>query len=291
MSVVRLPMPGPRAGGLAKATIVAALRRRIRSIERHGAASGAGGGALPLPLGVPAVDEALPGGGLGGAALHEVQGGDAAIGFIAALAAGRLRQGVAGPVFWCLSGTGAGWGAGPGLYPPGLAAFGLGADRLILLRAQNQQQTLWAMEEALVSGQPAVVVGEAWKLDLTASRRLQLAAETGGVIGFLRAPGRRGRAAGGHASAAMTRWSLESAPSFQGRDDLINARPPGRRQKSLGGEVGRVRFAAKLLRGRGARPRAWFIEWDDATHSFAMATALGDGSPRRQPPAARLERA
>ncbi len=288
MSVVRLPVPGLGAGGLAKATIVAALRRRIRSIERQGSASGAGGAGLPLPLGLPAVDEALPGGGLGGAALHEVQGEAAAIGFIAALAAGRLRQGVAGPVFWCLSGTGAGWGAGPGLYPPGLAAFGLGADRLILLRAQNQQQTLWAMEEALVSGQPAVVVGEAWKLDLTASRRLQLAAETGGVIGFLRAPGRRGRAAGGHASAAMTRWSLESAPSFQGVDDLMSAR---RARKNLGGEVGRVRFAAELLRGRGARPRAWFIEWDDATHSFAMATALGDGSPRRQPPAARLERA
>ena len=135
MSVVPLP---------ARPVLIAALKRRIEAIERP---ASRGGGALALPVGAAAVDRALPGGGLAPAALHEIQGGGAAIAFTAALAARRLRQGVGGPVLWCRGGA--------GLYPPGLAGFGLEADGVILVRGRNDREILWALEEGLASGRPA----------------------------------------------------------------------------------------------------------------------------------------
>ena len=77
----RLPAGMPRPASLA------ALRDRIRQIElplRHGV----------LPFGVPAIDDALPGGGLARGAVHEILGaggdeedGAAAAGFAAAILA------------------------------------------------------------------------------------------------------------------------------------------------------------------------------------------------------------
>ena len=71
------------------------------------------------------------------------------------------------------------------LYPPGLAGFGLDPAAMILLSAPSPAELLWAMEEALRSPALAGVVGEVDRLDLTAGRRLQLAAAAGGGVGFL----------------------------------------------------------------------------------------------------------
>lgn len=230
-----------------KASLIAGLRRRIEALECPPPRAGL---AAPLALGLPAVDQALPGGGLRPAALHEIQGTGAAIAFTAALAARRLHQDAMGPVLWCRTGI--------GLYPPGLSIFGLAADDLILVRGDSQRDVLWAMEEGLISGKPAIVVGEVGRLDLTASRRLQLAAETGGLVAVLLASGREV----GRVSAASTRWRLKSAPS---------APTPGYRG------IGQTRFSAELLRCRGGAPGAWLLEWNDATHTFTLAAALGDG--------------
>jgi protein ImuA len=207
-------------------------------------------GGLPCPLGLPALDRAL-GGGLSTGCLQEVigDGGAAAAGFCAFLLA-RLaaREGAACSALW-------GWIGEGDLYPPGLAAFGLDPARTILLSASNPADLLWAMEEGLRCPALAGVVMEVDRLDLVASRRLQLAAAAGGVTGFLLARGLRHHAA---VSAAALRWRIQGLP----------------------GE----RWRIALERRRGGRPGAWILEKDDETNRFVVAAELADGS--LEPPAA-----
>lgn len=235
---------GAAAGRAGRAALLAGLRRRIARLERPGAA-----GLPALGFGLAALDAALPAGGLAPAALHEFAGAAPALAVAAALAARRLAQGAGGPVLWCP--------ARPGLYPPGLQAFGLGPERLILAWAGERRRRLWALEEGLASGRTALVVGEVGRLELAASRRLQLAAERGATPALLLT----GAAGPGAASAAATRWRVEGAAS---------APTAGWRG------VGASRFRLALSRCRGGRPGAWLIEWDDATHTFALAAELGE---------------
>jgi len=204
---------------------IEALRRHLEGQDR-GAATPA---RAVLPLGLPAIDAALPRGGLPLAALHEmlgVEGDGAAAGFVAVLLA-RLER----PVAWVAAGT--------DLYGLGLHGLGLDPARLILIEAPRPRDRLWAFEELLRSRGLAGIAAEIDRLDLTATRRLQLAAETSGAAGFLL----RGAEAGG-ASAARTRWRITALASTAG----------------LG--IGPPRWRVELLRCRSGRPGAWTIAWD-----------------------------
>ena len=241
---------GPEGEAFApRAAALEGLRRRIAALERGSARAIR---ARPVGFGLAAVDDALPPGGLEAGALHELLGGEGAGVALTALLAARS----AGLVLWCRTSRNG------SLYAPGLAAFGLAPDRLILARARSEQEALWAMEEGLRSGRLAVVVGEARKLDLTASRRLQLAAEAGGGLALLLRPP---DAAG--ASAAKTRWRVAPAPG---------AAPHWR-------GVGQARWRLDLLRCRGANPRSWIVDWDDATHSLHLAAPLADRPAEARP--------
>ena len=245
----------------------AALRARIAAIERGGAApacGAAGSGAAVVRLGVAAVDEALPGGGLARGAVHEIAGAAdsaAACGFAAALA-GRAT-GASGPAVWCTRDG--------SLYAPGLAAFGLDTARLVAVRAPCPRDALWAVEEALRAGVPAVV-GEA-AAGLTASRRLQLAARAGGGLCLLLPPpdGSAG------ALAAATRWRIAPAAAAP--------RP--------GGGPGAARWRLSLTRCRGGTARDWTVEWCHETHRFSLAAPLADRAvpAGRAGPPERIERA
>ncbi|WP_299440448.1 hypothetical protein [uncultured Rhodospira sp.] len=237
------------------------LRQRIRMLEGSAREAGA-----VLPLGVAEVDGALPWGGLPLGCLHQVVGAAddpaeaatgpaAALGF-AALMAARLAVHRRGAVLWCLrQGS-----PDDTLYPPGLARFGLPPRRLILARAEDDGQVLWGMEEGLRTPGLAAVVGQARGVDLTAGRRLQLAAEAGGVTGLLLASAGRGRAAG--SVAATTRWRVVPVP----------AAPVTWRG------LGAARWDVFLERCRGGRPAHWTMEWNDETGALCVATASGDGS-------------
>ena len=154
----------------------------------------------PCPLGLPALDAAL-GGGLPRGCLQEVipaDGGAAAAGF-AAFLLGRLvsqAEERGRGVLWASLGEG-------DLYPPGLARFGLDPAAMILLSAPSPAELLWAMEEALRSPALAGVVGEVDRIDLTAGRRLQLAAAAGGGVGFLLLRADRPACRGQHRRAAL----------------------------------------------------------------------------------------
>ena len=245
--------------------LIARLRARIAAIEDTSPNRGGpdrrgpdrGEEARTLPLGAPEVDAALPGGGLRLGALHEVVARDAAAGAgFAALILARLGAG-GGTGLWCLPARAAlECGA---LYGPGLTAFGLEPERLIVVRARSDKESLWAMEEGLRSGSLAAVLGEVASVDLTSSRRLQLAAEQGSTTAFLLRPDGAERAP----SAALTRWRLGAAPSAAG------AQGDGR----LGG-IGTPRWRAELVRCRSRRRGAWIMEWCDGTGDLTVVPEL-----------------
>ncbi len=129
-------------------------------------------------------DRPALGGGLACGALHELAPTaplhlGATSGFALALAArasGDRRQ-----VLWVATDYAAGEGGGP--YGPGLDLFGLASARLLVLRVPKPVDVLWAMEEALRCRALACVIaeltGEGASADLTATRRLALAAREG----------------------------------------------------------------------------------------------------------------
>jgi len=221
---------------------------RLVELRRYLAeAEGFGETAAVLPFGLPAIDKALPWQGLPLAALHEVEstGLDGKDGAACQFLAGILaRLAAPRPVLWCLQ--------SPDLHPPGLALAGLEATRLLLLRAPNEREILWAMEEGLRSGALAAVVGEVEALSTPASRRLQLAAESTGVTGFVL----HRSAAQATASAAMTRWRVAALPSAP------VAGEPG---------IGRPRWRLELLRCRGGMPAAWEMEAWNAQSACAQS--------------------
>jgi len=227
---------------------LAELRARIAALEGVGREKGAG----VMPLGVAEIDGALPWGGLPLGCLHEIEGGGdgAPLGF-AALWLARLAAGLDKPVLWVA--------AGDPPYAPGLAGFGLGPARLVVVRAAKPAQALWAMEEGLRCPALAGVLGEVGGLDVTAARRLQLAAQGSGVSALLI---NRGALAG----SAVTRWRVVSAASIG---------PPGE-------GVGPWRWWVELTRcrGRGLKEdggvAAWLVEWADETGCLGVVAASGD---------------
>lgn len=219
---------------------------RARVHRRRAAPAGA------IGFGVAPIDHALPGGGIARGALHEVAGspalGDDAAATI--FIAGILAR-ADGPVLWCLR-----W---RDLFAPALAQAGLTTGRIIFVEAGSDTNVLLAMEECLRHAGLAGVVGELGRLSLTASRRLQLAAERSGVPAFVF---RRALPldAGQGGSAATTRWRVRAAPS----------EPFGI------ASLGRARWSVALTRARGAEPRHWIVEACDAQGRVALPADLVD---------------
>jgi protein ImuA len=133
---------------------------------------------------------------------------------------------------------------------------------------------LWAMEEALRAPSVGLVCAEIEEMDLTTSRRLQLAAETSGGLGLLlrRAPA-TGRENAPPPTASVSRWRITSRPGSPAEAAWLPARLPGQ-----------PRWQVELLRARGGQPRSWQLEWRDdrhnnsrdATGGFALVPPLRD---------------
>lgn len=126
----------------------------------------------------------------------------------------------------------------PGL-PPALR------HRLIHVAAERAEDALFALEEGLRCRDLAFVIGEIAgnprALDLTASRRLSLAAERhGSALYLLRIDARR------DLSSARMRWQVASAPSAAPR---WNPAAPGA-----------PAWQAQLFRARGYPPGEWLLE-------------------------------
>jgi protein ImuA len=153
--------------------IVAALRARIQRLEGVAARR-----RLVLPFGIKAIDRHLPGGGLTLGALHEVAGGGhgAIDGAAAALFTAGIAARARGKVLWCIT--------RPDLFAPAFAQAGLLPDRVIYVEVGDEKSILACFEEGLRHDGLGAVVAEVARLSMTASRRLQLAAESSGAIGI-----------------------------------------------------------------------------------------------------------
>jgi protein ImuA len=193
---------------------MARLRRVIAEIEAEAGPAGERP-AQRLSL-APSFDSALSG-GLADDALHEIAparpaDGAAAMGFALALAARFLSQ---RPASALVISEGFAAEESGVLYGPGLVAHGLSLNRLVFVRAPDAALAFWAIEEALKSGAPGVVVGEIWSLkgySLAASRRLLLAARKGKVPALLILASAYGQAER-LSSAAETRFEIAATPS------------------------------------------------------------------------------
>jgi protein ImuA len=110
------------------------------------------------------------------------------------------------------------------IYPPALVAAGIHLRQLYMLHPKSQDDLVWATAECLRCRGVGAVVASPARLSRIQSRRLQLAAETGGGVGILLRPcpvtGRGGGEACRSARAqyapahyaAATRWLVTPSP-------------------------------------------------------------------------------
>jgi protein ImuA len=217
-----------------------------------------------LPIGLAEIDRVLPWGGLPLGMLHEIgmaediAASGPALGLTAILLS-RISRQSGKPVLWVSTGT--------GLYAPGLAAFGLSPDSLVLVRSESGKDGLRAIEDSLRCRGLAAVAGDVRGLDATSARRLHLAARDSGVTALIlrRDPG---------PSLAVTRWWAEPVPSTSAGPDAIGGVGPWR-----------WRLALTRCRGRSVTERGvvgeWLVEWREETHELHAPITPSHQNDRR----------
>lgn len=262
----------PTAQRRGKPTAKEKAKQRQRIDKARAALSGLSGAVLghpsqsvtpgrqSIPLGPREVDGNLPGGGIIANALHEVLPNDprdtpAATSFLGHLAARLLSERSQAMTVWIRpQGILREWGMP---YGPGLKGCGLHPAGILFIHPRTDQDALWVIEEAIQAKGVGVVIGEieGRALDLTASRRIHLAAsKIGNPVLLARAHNCLG------STAALTRWQISARPSV----------PPEYSETGLGTR----RWKADLTRAKGGRPGSFELEWDYATHCFSLAAPL-----------------
>lgn len=141
------------------------------------------------------------------------------------------------------------------LSPTGLIELGLDPARMLLLSVANANDGLRAANDALSCAALGTVVievpGRPKILDLTASRRLTLAAAQKSVTAFLLR-----LTAQPDASAAETRWLVRAVASQSQNEDW-----------------GYPAFEVDLIRNRHGKTGHWFMEWNCDGRIFQSSTA------------------
>ncbi|RUV41183.1 damage-inducible protein [Mesorhizobium sp. M1A.T.Ca.IN.004.03.1.1] len=234
---------------------ISELRDRIARLEGGNARA-----RTVLPFGVAAIDRVLPGGGLALGGLHEVAGGgNGAVDGAAALFAAGIAARTAGKVLWCVT--------RPDLFAPAIEQAGLPPGRVIYVEAGDEKSVLACFEEGLRGGFGAVVA-EIARLSMTASRRLQLAAESSGAVGIAIRRWRRQTEATdfGQPTAAETRWRVSVLPStplpVQG--------------------IGRARWHVELIRCRAGESADFIVEACDAKGRIGLPSEVADRSLQKE---------
>lgn len=237
--------------------VIAELRAHIERLE-----GGHGRARQVLPFGVPEIDNKLPGGGLALGSLHEVAGGGngAVDGAAAALFSAGIAARTRGKILWVVTRR--------DLFAPALAQAGLHPDRLIQVEAGDEQSVLACFEEGLRHGGLGAVIAETARLSMTASRRLQLAAESSGTIGVAVRRWRRQTETAdfGQPTASVTRWRVSVLPSAP-------LPVPG---------LGRERWLLELIRCRAGESADFEVEACDAKGRIALPAKMAGGSSQTE---------
>ena len=141
-------------------------------------------------------------------------------------------------------------------YPPEAARRGVALDRLIVVRPAGEREAVWATDHSLRCPAVGVVIAMLNRLDERGSRKLQLAAESSGVVGvILRPSGRQEK------SFAAVRMLIEGVPARHDHavasplvgDVERRPAPPTRGGAAAGG--GAMQAERPLPHGRGSDQR------------------------------------
>ena len=250
-------------------SLTAAPRERFRMLRRDTARLEGRSGTARLPLGVGPLDSALAG-GLALGRVHLLSGRPGHDGALTGFTVALLRRLLARQVDTrgradCLV---------PGcrdrrrgmLHAAGLAALGLDPGRLLIVDLPAPGQRLAALEDILrTEGLAAVVMeydgvvqsGDYW---MRLARRAQLAAEAGGVTGFL-----TGWPVA--ASGFETQWRIApSPPSSEMAGDRTHD------------PVWQPVWQVELQQARGGRPCAARLCWQAARNGFHLLEAPSDSA-------------
>jgi len=151
---------------------------------------------------------------------------------------------------------------------PALAQAGLPPDRVIYVEAGDEKSVLACFEEGLRHGGLGGVVAEVARLSMTASRRLQLAAESSGTIGVAIRRWRRQAEAADfrQPTASVTRWRVTALPSTP-------LPVPG---------VGRARWRLELIRCRAGESADFEVEACDGKGRLALPSDLAHGPEQKK---------
>jgi hypothetical protein len=182
-----------------RSELIAELRERLRQLEHGGRPVGGAVAATGTAL-----DHLLPDRGLTWGTLTDwlSDGDGTGTATLALAASARVLQGGGALVVVDRLRE---------FYPPAAAALGIPLARTVIIRPDTVRDALWALEQSLRSS--AVAVAWCWlgSLDSRIFRRLQLAAEAGGGLGFLFRP----VACRAEPSWAAVRLLVEAVPAVR----------------------------------------------------------------------------
>jgi hypothetical protein len=167
-------------------------------------------------------------------------------------------------------------------YPPSAVRLGIELEQLIVVRAGDVADNLWALDQSLRCRAVAAVLAWPEKLDGRVFRRLQLAAEEGDGLGLLI----RSDAARYEPSWADVRFLVEPLPptsegegdrSMFSADNFPAMQRDGAEKWTSPRTLARRRLRIHLLRCRSpAEGRSLDLEIDDETHSVHLAARLAE---------------
>jgi protein ImuA len=192
------------------------------------------------------INEAFPNGLFPFSALHEFfyynpEEAAASSAFISGLLSSHTQKGH--NVVWISSSQ--------KIFPPALKWFGILPHQVLFLNVTKEKDIPWAIREALKCSSLSAVVGELPEMNLTTSRRFQLAIEESGVGCFiLRANPKN------VLSTAISRWHIQPLHSS------VEEGFPG---------LGHPRWRARLLKVRNGKPGSWDIEWINSGFRYSSS--------------------
>lgn len=234
------------------------LVERIREVEARG-----GGESGALTTGWASVDSVLPQGGLRRDATHEVVSGDVERSATPSMGRAAWEPPIALlRHFAVVNAASEGWTVwiGRRVWPYGPALGALAITRTLCIDPPDLGARDWVLDAALRCP-GLVVVADASRLDAAASRRVQLAAEAGGSVGFLARPSWER----GEISFASSRWLVAPVPQDlgEGRTEVVSSR-----------------WVVTLDRCKGLRrcdSQQWIVERDARGGVLTLASEVAHG--------------